>query len=97
IFFSKALVLGPVVIQPVLSVSTTSSISFSVISGGENGIFISFISFQVNNYNLQSVISLGNLALSNLLFTSTTIPLSCLSKSSKWLHPLLTYASCGTA
>ena len=37
---SNSFVLGPVVIHPDLNASETCSISFSVISGGENGIFI---------------------------------------------------------
>src|SRR5699024_2759913 len=40
IFFSNCFVLGPVVIHPERNASVTLSISFSVISGGENGIFI---------------------------------------------------------
>ena len=39
-FFSKSFVFGPVVIQPLLNVSTTSAISSSVISGGEKAICI---------------------------------------------------------
>ena len=38
--FSNSFVLGPVVIQPDRKASVTCSISASVISGGENGIFI---------------------------------------------------------
>ena len=37
---SSSFVLGPVVIQPDLNASETCSISSSVMSGGENGIFI---------------------------------------------------------
>ena len=42
-FFSKSFVFGPVVIQPLLNVSTTSAISSSVISGGEKAICMFFI------------------------------------------------------
>ena len=41
---SKALTLGPVVIQPERKESTTSLITSSLTYGGENGIFI-FLSF----------------------------------------------------
>ena len=37
---SSSFVFGPVVIHPDLKASATCSISASVISGGENGIFI---------------------------------------------------------
>ena len=40
--FSKSFVLGPVVIQPDFKAAITSSISCSLISGGENGIFFIF-------------------------------------------------------
>ena len=40
---SNSFVFGPVVIQPDCSTSTTLLISFSVISGGENGIFLTFM------------------------------------------------------
>ena len=40
---SSSLVLGPVVIHPDLNTSPTASTSLSVISGGENGIFILFV------------------------------------------------------
>ena len=50
------LVLGPVVIQPLFNVSTTSLISSSVISGGENGISIVLISqiFHILKYMITS-------------------------------------------
>ncbi len=40
ICFSNSFVFGPVVIHPDLSASITSVISSSVMSGGENGIFL---------------------------------------------------------
>ena len=43
IFLSNSFVFGPVVIQPDFKASTTSSISSSVMSGGENGIFIFYL------------------------------------------------------
>ena len=43
IFFSNSLVLGPVVIQPLNIASDASLASSSVMSGGEKGIFLSFI------------------------------------------------------
>ena len=43
IFFSNNFVFGPVVIHPLFRVSTTSAISSSVISGGENNTFNFFI------------------------------------------------------
>lgn len=45
IFCSSAFVFGPVVIHPDFSASTTCSISSSVISGGENGIFTAITPF----------------------------------------------------
>jgi hypothetical protein len=42
-FFSNCFVLGPVVIQPDRSASTTSSISSFVISGGEKGIILGLL------------------------------------------------------
>ena len=41
ISFSNCFVLGPVVIHPDLSTSTTLSMSVWLIAGGENGIFFS--------------------------------------------------------
>ena len=41
--FSNCLVRGPVVIQPERKAFETSAISSSVISGGEKGIFLSFM------------------------------------------------------
>ena len=58
--FSSSLVFGPVVIHPDFNESTTSFISSSVISGGENGIFLKSSVVSIINSNLLSVFNKRN-------------------------------------